>query len=165
MRKTRNDSQPADEFPATKHTENDLDRNQEVDESTAAIKIQAGFKGFMARKALKSREEAEQQSKSEDTEKDAAAVKIQAGIKGYIRRKNLKAPQENKQEDKGLEEEMAATKIKASFKGYQTRKSLKTKTGRDQDEGFVKAAASTKIDTNLQGGPKNVSHYQIFKKL
>ncbi|XP_063441381.1 uncharacterized protein LOC134721963 isoform X7 [Mytilus trossulus] len=166
----------------------DIDLN-DPDVEKAAIKIQAGFKGFQTRKEMQSKKsdtevkteqktEAKKEEKQEeevdiDLEDPAtadAALKIQAGFRGYKTRKelqgqveegktkesesNTESKEETKTESKveetkteskveetkteSKEEEVdidltdpevekAATKIQAGFKGYKTRKGIQDK--------------------------------------
>ena len=132
------------------------------DTEAAAIKIQAGFKGYQTRKELQTKkQEATKTDKKPDgkTEEEvdidltdpdveAAAVKIQAGFKGFKTRQELKTKQEGSTQAQGEEEDkkegeteeekvdidlndpevaQAATKIQAGFKGYKTRQELKQK--------------------------------------
>lgn len=82
----------------------DIDLN-DPDVEQAALKIQAGFKGYQARKEIKdkmSNEAKEEAVKKEeevdidlnDPEVEKAATKIQAGFKGYKTRKEMKKEEE-----------------------------------------------------------------------
>lgn len=100
--------------------------NGSLSEDDAAVKIQAGWKGYRVRKQLKSRKNKSSQNghagsnKNENvTLEERSAAKIQAGWKGFKIRKELKNARE------------AATKIQASFRGFRTRKELKTKFCKD----------------------------------
>lgn len=95
--------------------------NSSLSEDDAAVKIQAGWKGYRVRKQLKSRKgKSHQNGNAENpTIEEKSATKIQAGWKGFKIRKELKNARE------------AATKIQASFRGFRTRKELKTKLTRD----------------------------------
>lgn len=78
----------------------DIDLN-DPDVEQAALKIQAGFKGYQARKEVKdkmSNNEAKEEGVKEEEEVDIdlndpevekAATKIQAGFKGYKTRKEM----------------------------------------------------------------------------
>lgn len=97
--------------------------NSSLSEDDAAVKIQAGWKGYRVRKQLKTRKTKNNQygsSKNENgTIEERSAAKIQAGWKGFKIRKELKNARE------------AATKIQASYRGFRTRKELKTKICKD----------------------------------
>lgn len=87
-------------------------------ESAAATKIQATFRGFKARQGMR--------------EVDRAAAKIQAGFRGYKVRKEMKRgvrasnPEqgERKMPQTGTDsqEETAATKIQAGVRGFLVRR-------------------------------------------
>ncbi|XP_071173438.1 triadin-like isoform X3 [Mytilus edulis] len=184
-------TQSEEKVPEKKEEEEeevDIDLN-DPDVEKAAIKIQAGFKGFQTRKEMQSKKsetevkteektEAKKEEKQEeevdiDLEDPAtadAALKIQAGFRGYKTRKelqgqveegktkesesNTESKEETKTESKveetkteskveetktdSKEEEVdidltdpevekAATKIQAGFKGYKTRKGIQDK--------------------------------------
>lgn len=97
--------------------------NSSLSEDDAAVKIQAGWKGYRVRKQLKSRKSKNYQNGSIKNEsvtlEERSAAKIQAGWKGFKIRKELKNARE------------AATKIQASYRGFRTRQELKTKTSKD----------------------------------
>ncbi|BFZ13903.1 hypothetical protein BsWGS_16942 [Bradybaena similaris] len=113
-------------------------------EEDAAIKIQAGFRGYMGRQAARNiREGGKDKDEEKDTEfdistpdKEKAAIKIQAGFKGYKVRQELaaqnqteeetaKEPAPAKESEGKPEVHQAAAKIQAGFRGYKTRKELK----------------------------------------
>ncbi|XP_052805347.1 uncharacterized protein LOC128234843 isoform X5 [Mya arenaria] len=181
------DKSPPEPVKEEKKEEVDIDLN-DPDTEKAALKIQAGFKGYQTRKDLKSKKEAQTQQVSKedvkapspeateekkdevdidlkDPEVEKAAVKIQAGFKGYKTRQEIKAKidssetqGEEKADDKSEEKTdeaktdadektegetvdidlndpevaQAATKIQAGFKGYKTRQELKQK--KDSEE-------------------------------
>lgn len=98
-------------------------------EENAAVKIQAGFRGYRVRKQLskpKSHRRHSRKMSSNGTEvavknvenesttvEDKSATKIQAGVRGFLARKKYKVANE------------AATKIQAGFRGFKVRKELK----------------------------------------
>lgn len=87
-------------------------------ESTAATKIQATFRGFKARQGMR--------------DVDRAAAKIQAGFRGYKVRKEMKrgrgssnaeqVDRKTPQPGAVSEEETAATKIQAGVRGFLVRR-------------------------------------------
>lgn len=102
--------------------------NSSLSEDDAAVKIQAGWKGYRVRKQMrnsrKSKGNSQQnghsgssrrKSNENQTIEERSAVKIQAGWKGFKIRKELKNAKE------------AATKIQASFRGFRTRKEMRSK--------------------------------------
>jgi hypothetical protein len=97
--------------------------NSSLSEDDAAVKIQAGWKGYKVRKQLKTRKNKNSQNGTNKCEnvtiEEKSAAKIQAGWKGFKIRKELKNARE------------AATKIQASYRGFRARKELKTKCCRD----------------------------------
>ena len=106
-------------------------------EAQAASRIQAGVRGYQARKEGKTKAEAATKIQAGvrgyKTRKDVkakaeAATKIQASIRGYKTRKEINAQAE------------AATKIQAGIRGYKTRKDVKSK-----------ADAATKIQAGIRG--------------
>lgn len=103
-------------------------------EEDAATKIQAGFRGYRVRKAIRNQKPGGSTSnatgsggpsgasgpqtrgkKSAASLEDKSATKIQAGVRGFLVRKRQKTATE------------AATKIQASFRGFKTRKDLTKK--------------------------------------
>ncbi|XP_052060997.1 glutamic acid-rich protein-like isoform X6 [Mytilus californianus] len=193
---SKTDVQSEEKVPEKKEEEEeevDIDLN-DPDVEKAAIKIQAGFKGFQTRKEMQSKksetevktEEKKEEKQEEEVDIDLndpetanAALKIQAGFRGYKTRKELQGQveegktkesesnTESKEETKtdskeegtktdskeegtktdskeeetktdSKEEEVdidlndpevekAATKIQAGFKGYKTRKEMQEK--------------------------------------
>nr|CAB3266502.1 sperm surface protein Sp17 [Phallusia mammillata] len=75
---------------------------------TAAIKIQANFRGYAVRK------------KAVQKKKEMSATKIQATYRGHIIRQSLR-----KQDDAALKIEKSAIKIQSTYRGYKVRKGLK----------------------------------------
>lgn len=112
-----------------------------ISEEDAAIKIQAGFRGYRVRKQLKQNcngnlasaqsnqrnannacayrtERSEEMNgqrfkSSKQLDKEKCATKIQAGIRGFLVRKKQKVASD------------AAIKIQAGFRGFRARKQLK----------------------------------------
>lgn len=105
-------------------------------EEDAATKIQAGFRGYRVRKAIRNQKPTTSGGASSGTGssqagvgagpqtrgkklaaslEDKSATKIQAGVRGFLVRKRQKVATE------------AATKIQASFRGFKTRKDLTKK--------------------------------------
>lgn len=102
--------------------------NSSLSEDDAAVKIQAGWKGYRVRKQLRNSRKSKgsqqngssrRKSSENSTIEERSAVKIQAGWKGFKIRKELKCARE------------AATKIQASFRGFRLRKELKGKPSKD----------------------------------
>lgn len=105
-------------------------------EEDAATKIQAGFRGYRVRKAIRNQKSTTSGGASSSgaggsqagttgpqtrgkklaaSLEDKSATKIQAGVRGFLVRKRQKVATE------------AATKIQASFRGFKTRKELTKK--------------------------------------
>lgn len=97
-------------------------------EENAAVKIQAGFRGYRVRKQLikpKSNRRHSRKMSANGTDvttsvdntsttvENKSATKIQAGVRGFLARKKCKVANE------------AATKIQAGFRGFKVRKELK----------------------------------------
>nr|XP_022325726.1 abnormal spindle-like microcephaly-associated protein homolog isoform X6 [Crassostrea virginica] len=140
----------------------------------AALKIQAGFKGFKARKETQDEKKdttetkPQEESAKKDADKDTeeAALKIQAGFRGYKTRKEVKdqmAKEEKKGEETKVEKkeeeeeevdidlndpevEQAALKIQAGFKGFQARKEIKDKM---EQEGKQAESQESKVDIDF----------------
>lgn len=145
------------------------------EEITAATKIQAGFRGYKARKHLKDQSEQQKEDKPESPTQNAttdtfvaledageeeiiAATKLQAGFRGYQTRKALREEKDAGSEPsnappsetlvEGSEKEVAAaTTLQAGFRGYQTRKSLKEQKQQREQDGIADAAATTSNET------------------
>ena len=75
----------------------------------AAVKIQAAYKGFKARKVLNKNED-EEMPDLNDVQVQEATVKIQSAFKGFAARKQR------------AEETKAAIRIQRNFRGFVTRK-------------------------------------------
>lgn len=98
-------------------------------EENAAVKIQAGFRGYRVRKQLSKPKTHRRHSRKmsatnggevpvksvEDATsvEEKSATKIQAGVRGFLARKKYKVANE------------AATKIQAGFRGFKVRKEMK----------------------------------------
>jgi hypothetical protein len=94
--------------------------NSSLSEDDAAVKIQAGWKGYRVRKQLRSSRKLKNGQNGVGRSDDQAlqeksAAKIQAGWKGFKIRKELQNAKK------------AATTIQANWKGFKTRKEFKTK--------------------------------------
>lgn len=113
----------------------------ELTPSTAATRIQAGFRGYQTRKQIHLHGEphSEYSSSHGQVESHAlppelAAAKIQAGFRGYRTRRELKQQRkyletarqinQNNVNEIRADPNYAATKIQATFRGYQTRRAL-----------------------------------------
>ncbi|CAJ0930255.1 unnamed protein product, partial [Mesorhabditis belari] len=104
-----------------------------AEHEAAAIKIQAGFRGYKTRRELKKQKEMPEYS----DEHTAAATTIQAAYRGHRIRKGNKTQQmagnaedfeaieEIDEEDLMRQQNEAATKIQAAYRGYRTRKQIK----------------------------------------
>ncbi|XP_067676890.1 DNA ligase 1-like isoform X3 [Haliotis asinina] len=151
---------PSKDVKTEEEEEVDIDLN-DPDVEKAAIKIQAGFKGFKARKEVQEVKPKDSEQPQEKTEEDeiadidledpelaSAATKIQASFRGHKARKDViekkteeipvPPPEEEKQEDEldidlnDPEVEKAATKIQASFKGHKARKEVRALKGEEE---------------------------------
>ena len=128
----------------------------------AAVRIQAGYRGYSTRKELKARSE--------------AAIAIQAGYRGYTVRKGFKQklpnrpylqrieeenageidqPKADKVSAESLDEEAAAIKIQSVFRGHQTREAIKNEREAYNNEiganELQRNEAATKIQSNYRG--------------
>ncbi|CAG0923202.1 unnamed protein product [Notodromas monacha] len=151
------------------------------EENLAATKIQAHFKGHLARKNLLELEldknviiespSIENAAEFTD-EENQAATKIQAHFKGHLARKNLLGPELDKEvviESPSIEnaaeftdeENQAATKIQAHFKGHLARKNL---LGPELDKEVVIESPSTEnvefTAEENQAATKIQAHYK-----
>lgn len=171
-----------DQETDTKKEENeetvDIDLNDPETEK-AALKIQAGFKGFQTRKEIKAKmegqntetkEEVNEESTAEKTEEvdidlndpevEKAATKIQAGFKGFKTRQDMKAKAESGTDTKaGDETEQSADKTeetteeKSEEKTEETQEAEKTEGEEvdiDLDDPDV-AKAAIKIQAGFKG--------------
>ncbi|CAG0921821.1 unnamed protein product, partial [Notodromas monacha] len=151
------------------------------EENLAATKIQAHFKGHLARKNLLGPEldknviieSPSMENVVEFTdEENQAATKIQAHFKGHLARKNLLEPELDKNviiESPSIEnvveftdeENQAATKIQAHFKGHLARKNL---LGPELDQEVVIESPSTEnvefTAEENQAATKIQAHYK-----
>ena len=125
-------------------------------EEAAAVRIQAGYRGYNTRKELKTRGE--------------AAVRIQAGFRGYTARKGLKEGREkpdleiieeedeedpklmedSKAVEKSEEEEAAAIKIQSAFRGHRTREAVQNKKKSKDPDREVSDAVQNNIKGKIQ---------------
>ncbi|WAR16130.1 ASPM-like protein [Mya arenaria] len=143
-------------------------------EEAAAVKIQAGARGYMERKKFNARKEEmkrEKESRARDNQtkddqkagageqksgggqkegmnEDEAATKIQASFKGYKTRKemNVKKQQVRDSDELGRQEKVAATKIQSNYRGYKVRK--------DYNKRKNMRNAETKQETDINANEK-----------
>ncbi|XP_067676888.1 triadin-like isoform X1 [Haliotis asinina] len=144
---------PSKDVKTEEEEEVDIDLN-DPDVEKAAIKIQAGFKGFKARKEVQEVKPKDSEQPQEKTEEDeiadidledpelaSAATKIQASFRGHKARKDViekKAERDHNRESEAefVDDEIvdidlndpdvnrAAVKIQAGFKGHLVRKNM-----------------------------------------
>ncbi|XP_052762960.1 doublecortin domain-containing protein 2-like isoform X11 [Mya arenaria] len=150
-----------------------VDEDQSYEEA-AAVKIQAGARGYMERKKFNARKEEmkrEKESRARDNQtkddqkagageqksgggqkegmnEDEAATKIQASFKGYKTRKemNVKKQQVRDSDELGRQEKVAATKIQSNYRGYKVRK--------DYNKRKNMRNAETKQETDINANEK-----------
>ncbi|XP_046543955.1 triadin-like isoform X2 [Haliotis rubra] len=148
-----NERLASQEVKAEEEEEVDIDLN-DPDVEKAAIKIQAGFKGFKARKEVQEVKPKDSEQPQEKTEEDeiadidledpdlaSAATKIQASFRGHKARKDVTEKKAERDHDRKSEAEFvddeivdidlndpdvnrAAVKIQAGFKGHLVRKNM-----------------------------------------
>ncbi|XP_060585653.1 cilia- and flagella-associated protein 251-like isoform X6 [Ruditapes philippinarum] len=127
------DAQESEKKEETEEETVDIDLNDPETEK-AALKIQAGFKGFQTRKEIQAKKDAKSQETTETTEEKTEEKK-----------------EEEEKVDIDLndpEVEKAATKIQAGFKGFKTRQEIKSKkeSGTDVKEGEETEKAEEKTE-------------------
>ncbi|XP_052762952.1 doublecortin domain-containing protein 2-like isoform X3 [Mya arenaria] len=149
-------------------------QKREIKQHQAAVKIQAGARGYMERKKFNARKEEmkrEKESRARDNQtkddqkagageqksgggqkegmnEDEAATKIQASFKGYKTRKemNVKKQQVRDSDELGRQEKVAATKIQSNYRGYKVRK--------DYNKRKNMRNAETKQETDINANEK-----------
>lgn len=112
----------------------DIDLNDPETEK-AALKIQAGFKGFQARKEIQAKKEALAGDKAQEQPTEEKKTEESSEEKVDI---DLNDP----------EVEKAATKIQAGFKGFKTRQEIKSKkeSGTNVKEGDAEKSEENPTD-------------------
>ena len=139
----------------------EIEEMQKQCEDEAATKLQAGYRGYKARKDYNNRRQ-EQSEKDDKKEEEKAAVKIQAGYRGYQTRKAYAAQKEARKvvddlmsvENVDMNSQRnhdAATKIQAGYKGYRTRKNHASVKANKEQEDNQREAAATRIQAGYKG--------------
>lgn len=133
--------------PAEKTAEEEIDIDLEDPETEkAALKIQAGFRGYKSRKEIKNGGDQSGDSKAEETEAVSGEEKP-AATTG-----ETKAGEEEIDIDlEDPEVAAAASKIQATFRGHKTRKDLKN-TPADSGEGGEKPEEDKTKEEPSEGG-------------
>lgn len=143
--------------------EEEADDTTKAEIEAAAVKIQAGFRGYKTRQEMKERQAKETRPEAEDKKtpdtsgtEEAAAIKIQSSFRGYKVRKEMKTSGNSGEELDEVdnrkftkadetrntdEEETAAIKIQAGFRGYQVRKEVEAKKNSLSNENSEEARA------------------------
>ena len=128
------DDLPAEEGPTKQEDEEiDIDLN-DPEVGNAAVKIQAGFRGHQTRKAMKNKDQAEEEA-AEEAKETEEEIDI-----------DLNDPEVGN----------AAVKIQAGFRGHQTRKAIKNKDNAEESQGEVEKEGNEKnqeeeeIDIDLE---------------
>eukprot|EP00794_Sanderia_malayensis_P010942 gene10942-12103_t len=140
--------------------------DDQVKEEEAAIKIQASFRGHVARKeveAIKSSQNVENDDKEAEkvdedkgtNDEEKAAVKIQAGYRGFVARKEVNAMKSSQSQHKDEGQTGESTDQPAEEDGGEQDKPVEgtsdpqSAEGVDEDES--KAKAATKIQASYRG--------------